>query len=42
MNGLFHFLMIKLMIKPTIEPTIESLLILLAISALKKKSRFEN
>jgi hypothetical protein len=33
--------MIKLMIKPTIEPTIESLLILLAISALKK-SRFEN
>jgi len=41
-NGLFHFLMIKLMIKPTIEPTIESLLILLAISALKKKSRFEN
>jgi hypothetical protein len=31
---LFHFLMIK--------PTIESLLILLAVSALKKKSRFEN
>jgi hypothetical protein len=34
--------MIKLMIKPTIEPTVEFLLILLAISALKKKSRFEN
>jgi hypothetical protein len=33
--------MIKLMIKPTVEPTIESKLILLAISALKKKSRFK-
>ncbi|SPE44149.1 hypothetical protein SBA7_30040 [Candidatus Sulfotelmatobacter sp. SbA7] len=38
MECLFHFLMIK----STIEPTIESLLILLAVSALKKKSRFEN
>jgi hypothetical protein len=31
--------MIETMIETTIEPTIESLLILLAVSALKKKSR---
>jgi hypothetical protein len=34
--------MIKPMVKSTIKSTIESLLVLLAISALKKKSRFEN